>query len=159
MKIQVLATCVYLTLAYWATQHIPGLEMVFYPSLASFCVILFKREEYKKDLPKTIIAATVATVIGSLLHWLVGGIIAFFLTVLLTLFLMQRLNWTDAPVLAVALIPYFSKPLAVWSLPVAVFVSLVGLGFLLWVIHQLDRRKGDASLNNTEDHGKYSDTM
>ncbi|SDP20271.1 HPP family protein [Paenibacillus sp. yr247] len=156
MKIRILAIGLYLTLAYWASQHIPGMEMIFYPSLGSFSVILFKREENKKYLPRTIIAATVATVIGSLLHWLIGGIIAFFLTVLLTLFLMQRFNWTDAPVLAVALIPYFSKPLAVWKLPLAVFMSLVGLGFLLWFIHQLERRKGDSSLSKTIDYGKYN---
>jgi len=54
---------------------------------------------------------------------------------------MQKFSWNAAPILAVALIPFFSHPQTVWVLPLSVLCSLIGIFVPLWLVQKLDGRE------------------
>lgn len=133
--------CLYLSVAYWVSLHFPPLGMMFYPSLGSFSVILMNHNNYYKNLLQIVIGATITSTIGSVLYFVYPSIFSFFITAFITLWVMQKNNWNAAPILAVALIPFFSNPQSVWVLPLSVLCSLIGLSLPLWIAQKLDRRE------------------
>lgn len=133
--------CLYLSATYWISLHFPPLAMLFYPSLGSFSVILMHNKSYKNAIYKILIGATTTSSIGSILYFIYPSIVTFFITAFVTLWFMQRFDWTAAPILAVALIPFFSYPQSIWVLPLSVFCSLIGLIFPLWLIQKLENPK------------------
>lgn len=150
MKSVIIGT--YLCVTFWVSLHVAALSMVFYPSLGSFGFLIAYRPHEKKDLVPLAIGATVTSAVGSVLHFLAPGIIMLFVTSLITLYLMQRMNWIDAPILAVSLVPYFSHIPHIWTLPVSVLVSVIGLFIPMWLIQRLHL---DSSLTQ-EQQGRIS---
>lgn len=131
----------YLSAAYWISLHFPPLGMMFYPSLGSFSVILMKQKNDDHSLRKIILSATITSTLGSILSFFYPSIITFFITAFITFWVMQKFDWNAAPVLAVALIPFFSHPQTVWVLPLSVLCSLIGLSLPLWMVQKLNRKE------------------
>jgi len=151
MFVKLSIICLYLSVSYWIASHFSLLGMLFYPSLGSFTFLLMRRENFKKDLYKIMLGATVTSSIGSGLYFLYPSIFTFFFVALITLYIMQKFNWDAAPILAVALIPFFSHPESIWVLPFSVLCSLVGLHVPLWLIQKLENKK-QSSLSNNQIH-------
>ncbi|NOU91868.1 hypothetical protein GC093_01260 [Paenibacillus sp. LMG 31456] len=127
MNIKIFVICLYLLLIYSVSQHLPDLKMIFFPALGAFSYLFISRSFHFRDFAKMIAGASVASLISSLLFLSMTGIIPFFISTLCTILLIRKFNLNAPPILAIALIPFFSRPTHFWSLPLAVLVSLLGL--------------------------------
>lgn len=132
--------CLYLSAAYLISTHFPPLGMLFYPSLGSFSVILMRQDNFMRELLVIAVGATVTSTIGSVLFFLHPSIFSFFATAFIVLWLMGKFNWQAAPILAVALIPFFSQPETVWVLPLSALCSVIGLTIPLWIVQKLKNK-------------------
>lgn len=135
--------CLYLLFTYWLSFRTPMLHMVFYPTLAAFSFLFISRSIDKKGLYKIIGGAILASTIGSLLYFVNASFVSFFLTAFVVIWMIQKFNWNAAPILAISLIPFFSKPSSILILPLSVSCSLLGLLITLWVIQQIEKTKDD----------------
>ncbi|RKD27031.1 hypothetical protein BEP19_00185 [Ammoniphilus oxalaticus] len=133
--------CIYLCAAYWISLHYPPLGMLFYPSLGSFSVILMGQGNYLRELVVIALGATITSAIGSLLYFWYPSIFTMFVTAFTTLWLMQKFSWRAAPILAVALIPFFSHPTTIWVLPLSVLCSVICLLLPLGLVQRLEKRR------------------
>lgn len=113
--------------------------MAFYPTLGAFCFLFMRQGRPIQQTVRIIAGAVVSATIGSILYVLQPGELTFFLTTAATLFLIQLCKWDAAPIMAVALIPFFAHPAAVWMLPLAVLLSLGGLLIPIWALGRLER--------------------
>lgn len=138
MHLRSLVICSYLMVAYWASSHFSSLEMVFYPTLGAFSFLFLQRMDKFNDIKRIIIGAVIAVTIGNLFYLIDNGAISFFATAIVTISLIHHFKWNAAPILAVSLIPYFAHPASMWTLPVAVIVSLLGLLLPLWLIARFE---------------------
>ncbi|WNR44916.1 HPP family protein [Paenibacillus roseipurpureus] len=125
--------------AYWASYHFPSMKMVFYPTLGAFSFLFIHRVDNIKEVRRIIAGALIAVTMGSFLYSISTGAISFFLTALVTITLIQFFKWNAAPILAVSFIPYFAHPVSFWALPMAVFVSLLGLLVSIWLIGKVEK--------------------
>ncbi|BAU27850.1 hypothetical protein DFP93_10920 [Aneurinibacillus soli] len=141
MLIKSVIICVYLLFTYWLSFRTPALHMVFYPTLAAFSFLFMSRSTDKKNVYKIVGGAILASTIGSSLYFVNSGFVSFFLTSFVIIWMIQKFNWNAAPILAVSLVPYFSKPPSVWIFPLSVSCSLLGLLVTLWVIQQVEKTK------------------
>jgi hypothetical protein len=116
-----------LLLIYWVSQHLPALKMIFYPTLGAFSYLFISRTFDFKDFAKMIAGASAASLISSSLFLSMTGFLPFFTATLCTILLIRKFNLNAPPILAIALIPFFSQPTSIWSLPLAVLISLTGL--------------------------------
>ncbi|MBD0382516.1 HPP family protein [Paenibacillus sedimenti] len=139
MLLRSLIVCFYLVAAYWASYHFPSMKMVFYPTLGAFSFLFMHRVDQIKDLGRIIIGAMISVTIGSLLYSVSTGAISFFVTAIITIWLIQFFKWNAAPIMSVSLIPYFAHPASIWALPAAVLISLVGLLVPILVIGRLEQ--------------------
>lgn len=126
--------CFYLLLIYWISQHIPGVKMLFYPTLGAFSYLFISRTFAFKDFTKLIMGASAASLISSALYISNAGFISFFAATISTIILIQRFRLNAPPILAIALVPFFTHPDNLWSLPLAVLVSLTGLLMTLLLV-------------------------
>ncbi|RKN85895.1 hypothetical protein [Paenibacillus ginsengarvi] len=117
----------YLLAAYWLSSHFGILKMCFYPTLGAFGYFFISRSLNRSEALKVIAAAVTASATGSVLHALSPGAVAFVLTCIVTICLIQLIRIHAAPILAVAFIPFFAPLPAIWTLPVFVCGSLLGL--------------------------------
>ncbi|MDF2719867.1 MAG: hypothetical protein K0R28_6792 [Paenibacillus sp.] len=127
MWIKSAVICCYLLVAYWLSSHFGILKMCFYPTLGAFSYFFISRSLSKHESAKVVTAAVAASAAGSLLHAVSPGPLAFLLTCILTIAAIQLIRIQAAPILAVSLIPFFAPLPAVWTLPVFVCASLMGL--------------------------------
>lgn len=132
VRIRLLMICFYLTFVYWASSHIAVDNVLFYPTLGAFSYFFVSRSMSKAESLKTILAAVIGVTCGSRLHMLSAGIITFLITCLIAISILHILKIHAAPVVAVSLIPFFSKTPSFWVLPVSVLCSLSGLLLVLW---------------------------
>jgi len=139
MYLRSLIICSYLMIAYWVSTQFPSLKMVFYPTLGAFSFIFIQRVGQMKDVKRIILGAAIASTIGSMMYALDNGVMSFFATAIITISLIHFFKWNAAPILAVSLIPYFAHPVSIWTLPVAVVVSLIGLLLTLWLIGKIEQ--------------------
>ncbi|MNK61707.1 hypothetical protein D3C87_808700 [compost metagenome] len=139
MFLRSLVICSYLAIIYCASNQVPSLRMVFFPTLGAFSFLFIHREGHIKDIRRIIIGAIIAATLGSLFYTIDTGVLSFFATAILTISLIKFFQWNAAPILAVSLIPYFSHPVSIWALPVAVMASLVGLVLTLWFIVKIEQ--------------------
>jgi len=130
--VRLFTICLYLTFVYWASSHISVDNVLFYPTLGAFSYFFVSRSMSKAESLKTILAAVIGVTCGSRLHMLSAGIITFLITCLIAIALLRILKIHAAPVVAVSLIPFFSKTPSFWVLPVSVLCSLSGLLLVLW---------------------------
>lgn len=138
MWIKSAVICSYLLVAYWLSSHFGILKMCFYPTLGAFSYFFISRSLNKNEASKVVAAAVAASAAGSVFHLLSPGPLAFLLTCILTIAIIQFIKIQAAPILAVALIPFFAPLPAVWTLPVFVCGSLIGLLAALKVSNGLE---------------------
>lgn len=131
MNIKTWAICFYLLIIYWVSRHVPDIRMIFYPTLGAFSYLFISRSFSLKDFGKLIAGACAASLISSAFYLSHTGIISFFASTLCTILLIRKLKLNAPPVLAIALVPYFAPPEHIWTLPLAVLVSLSGLLLVL----------------------------
>ncbi|MBW7475226.1 HPP family protein [Paenibacillus oenotherae] len=147
MHLRSVIICSYLMVAYWASSHFASLEMVFYPTLGAFSFLFLQRMDKFNDIKRIIIGAVIAVTIGNLFYMFDSGALSFFATAIVTISLIHYFKWNAAPILAVSLIPYFAHPVSMWTMPVAVIVSLLGLLLPLWLITRFESlKKGSLSI-------------
>lgn len=139
MFLRSLVMCCYLMGAYWASYHFPSMKMVFYPTLGAFCFLFMHRVDQIKDIGRITMGAIIAVTLGSTMYAISHGAISFFITAILTISLIQWFKWNAAPILSVSIIPYFAHSVSFWALPVAVFVSLLGLVGSIWLIGKVEQ--------------------
>ncbi|RUT35782.1 hypothetical protein EJP77_01835 [Paenibacillus zeisoli] len=139
MFLRSLVICSYLAIIYCASNQIPSLKMVFFPTLGAFSFLFIHRVGPIKDIGRIIIGAIIAATLGSLFYAIDTGVVSFFATAIITISLIKLFRWNAAPILAVSLIPYFSHPVSIWALPAAVMASLIGLVLTLWFIGKIEQ--------------------
>ncbi|GAA3410423.1 hypothetical protein ACFFNY_21755 [Paenibacillus hodogayensis] len=119
--------CGYLLVAYWLSSHFGLLKMCFYPSLGAFSYFFISRNLQKTETVKLVGAAIAVAAAGSALNALHPSSVAFLLTCIMALGIIHFIRIQAAPLLAVALIPFFAPLPHLWTLPVFVGMSLLGL--------------------------------
>ncbi|MGE5703307.1 MAG: hypothetical protein ACM32O_12325 [Clostridia bacterium] len=132
--------CLYLLLAYWVSLFTPMLKMFFFPTLGAIAFFFMGRTSDFKHLITISLFTMIASIIGSVFYFFNPGSLSFFLTCLITIFMIQLWKINAAPVLAVALIPFFAHPATVWLFPLSVFGALTGLLFTLWISGKLEEQ-------------------
>lgn len=108
--------------------------MLFYPTLGAFSYLFISRTFDVKDFSKLIAGAFAASLVSSVLFISNAGFISFFAATVSTIILIQKFRLNAPPILAIALVPYFTHPVSLWTLPSAVLVSLSGLLLTLWLV-------------------------
>lgn len=132
MFIKLLMVCFYLTFVYWVSFQTSAFHMLFYPTLGAFSYFFISRSISNRELLKIICAAVIGVTCSSILHLLYPGIVTFFITCVVTVSMIHFLKLKAAPIVAVSLVPYFSKLSSVWIFPVSVLCSLGGLLLVLY---------------------------
>lgn len=138
MVIRSLVACFYLLFAFWISSSTSELKMFFYPTLGAFCYFFISRTLDNKNALKII--TVVAAMASSFLHYLNPGMLTLFIICLLTLFMINFFKLNAAPIVAVALIPYFSNTSSIWLLPISVLCSLAGLFVTLHITYYLEAK-------------------
>lgn len=138
MILKPIVVCLYLALAYWLSSQNPMLKMLFFPTLAAIAFFFMSRATQLKELFKVSAAAIVASTIGSIFFFLHSGVLSFLITCLLTISFILICKINAAPVLAVAVIPFFAHPPLVWLFPVSIIFTLAGLVLVLWSCQRLE---------------------
>ncbi|WP_182914385.1 HPP family protein [Paenibacillus sp. 1011MAR3C5] len=131
MQLKTYAICSYILFIYWVSSHIPQMHSLFFPTLGAFSLLFISRPLNHTELRNIAVGAITASAIGSLFVHLSTGILSLLATLLIVLGLMKKLNWNAPPILAVALIPFFTQPPSVWIIPVSVACTLAGLLVIL----------------------------
>lgn len=137
MDIRTAAIVLYLLLIYWLSLSVPALKTLFFPTLGAFSYLFLSRTFKLKELLKLVTGAGAASLIGSLFFLSHTGVLAFLLTAACTITMIRRFHLNAPPILAVALIPYFSHPAGWWNLTLAVLSSLIGLVVILGLSEML----------------------
>ncbi|TVY01897.1 hypothetical protein [Paenibacillus cremeus] len=127
MDIKTIAIALYLLLIYWLSQSFPTLKPLFYPTLGAFSYLFVSRTFAIKDLMRLVAGAAAASTLGSVLFLTGSGLWAFLVTSLCTILLIRKFHLNAPPIMAVALIPFFSQAVHWWVLPLSVSASLSGL--------------------------------
>lgn len=127
MRFKVIAICFYVTLIYWISLQFQTLHTLFFPTIGAFSLLFILKPFKQKEMWKIALGAVISSVIGSLLVQLNAGALSLLATLLIVTSLILKFNWNAPPILAVALIPFFSKPEVVWAAPLSVCGVLIGL--------------------------------
>lgn len=142
MTLKPIAVCLYLALAYWISSVNPMLKMFFFPTLAAIAFFFMSRVNQMKELFTISAAAIAASLIGSIIFFIDSGVFSFLITCLITISLILYYKITAAPVLAVAVIPFFAHPAMMWLFPLSLSLTLVGLIAVLWMCQKLETQFG-----------------
>lgn len=127
MRIRTYAICLYIIMIYWISLHIPYMHSLFFPTLGAFSLLFISRPFEKSQLRKIALGAVFSSCIGSILNHWNPGVLSLLLTLLIVIFCINRLNLNAPPILAVALIPFFTQPTQLWVIPLSVCGALLGL--------------------------------
>ncbi|MEI7025217.1 hypothetical protein [Paenibacillus sp. y28] len=138
MVLKSLIISLYLLGAYWASLQFPALHMIFFPTLGAFCYLFLTRKYDMKEVSRISVGAVVSSTFGSIMYMLDWGLPAFFVTCLMTIWMIRRWHWNAPPIVAVALIPFFSHPAPVWGFPLSVLLALAGLHVTIWLLQAAD---------------------
>jgi hypothetical protein len=154
MDFKTVTVCAYLMGTYWISTHFPYMNLIFYPTLGAFSFLFVSRPHTMKDLVRVAGGAVIVSIVGCLMFTVDQGIISFFLTSLLSVWLIRKFRWNAPPLLAVALIPFFAHPPSIWIIPICVSTSLAGLLLTLlmaeFVMVRVRQPRAAASLARTE---------
>lgn len=141
MTLKAIGICLYITFIYWVSLQVPALHALFYPTLGSFSFLFISRSFQIKDFLRIVLGAAAASIVGTSLYFLDEGVLSLIATTAIVITLITRFKLNAPPVLAVAFIPYFSRPEVFWLLPVSVVGTLAGLLLTLGLLHAVGRRK------------------
>jgi len=125
MVFRSIVLCLYLASLYGLSHQMDELRMVFYPTLGAFGYLFLVRSV--KEMFKIVSAAVLAVTVGSLLYALSSGMLSFFVTAIMAVMFIQKLRLNAAPVVAVSFVPFFANPADIWSIPLSICGSLLGL--------------------------------
>lgn len=140
MFIKLFMVCVYLTFAYWMSFHISPSKMFFFPTLGAFSYFFISHSMSTTESLKIICAAVIGVTCSSILHFLHPGVVTFFITCVVIISMLHMFKLKAAPIIAVSLIPYFSKLSSVWILPISVLCSLAGLFLALYFAQLIETK-------------------
>jgi len=132
--------CLYLMFIYWLSSLNPLLKMLFYPTLGAIAFFFITRVTEVRGLIKISVAAATASTIGSFLYFSDFGLSAFFITSLVTIFMIQYFKLNAAPILAISLLPFYAHPEAMWTIPLSVSCSLSGLILTLCLSQKIEEK-------------------
>ncbi|MBD3917672.1 HPP family protein [Paenibacillus sp. PR3] len=138
-KTRAIMASLYMMFIYWASTQFPDVHTLFFPTLGAFCLLFLKRTQERKAQFNIMIGAIIGACIGTTLYTIDHGPITFFINALLMIGLITKMKWNAPPIMAVSFIPFFSHPKVIWSLPVSVAVSLVGLLAMLWLTEAVEQ--------------------
>ncbi|WP_339205463.1 HPP family protein [Paenibacillus sp. FSL K6-3182] len=140
MRIRTYAICLYIILIYWVSLHIPYMHSLFFPTLGAFSLLFISRPFEKSQLRKIALGAVFSSCIGSILNHWNPGVLSLLLTLLIVIFCINRLKLNAPPILAVALIPFFTQPTQLWVIPLSVCGALLGLLVTLSAAVYIEKR-------------------
>ena len=142
MNLKSIVICLYAMLIYWCSQHFTFLDTLFFPTLGAFSLLFISRTYHLAEFRNIIFGAFLCSIIGTALYYISPGVISLFINAVITIWMINRFKWNAPPIIAVAFIPYFSKSTHLWAIPLSVGVALVGLMFILLIVHRAENRWG-----------------
>lgn len=131
MKLSVFAACGYLGLVYFAAGHVQGLHPLFFPALGAFAYLMITRRSAWQEMLQMTAGTIICSFIGSILSLLHPNTVFLVVDALLVYWMIHRLKWNAPPIIAVSLIPFFSRSPDWWTFPVSGGAALIGLAFTL----------------------------
>nr|WP_281272047.1 HPP family protein [Paenibacillus cellulosilyticus] len=123
---------------YWASTQFPDVHTLFFPTLGAFCLLFMMRSQERKAQINITIGAIIGACIGTTLYTIDHGPLMFFINALVMIGLITKMKWNAPPIMAISFIPFFTHPKVIWSLPVSVAASLVGLIAMLWLTEAIE---------------------
>jgi len=140
MNIKIAAICLYITLIYWLSLHYPSLHMMFFPTLGAFSLLFATRSLELKELGKISFGAILSSIIGTFMFYLDAGVFSLLANMLITIWLITKFKWNAPPILAVSFIPFFARTPELWTVPLSVCGSLLGLLLTLTLTLAVEKR-------------------
>ena len=131
MKLKAFAACGYLGLVYFAAGRVQGLHPLFFPALGAFAYLMITRQSAWREMLKMTAGTIVCSFIGSILSLLHPSSVFLVIDGLLVFWMIHRFKWNAPPIIAVSLIPFFSRSPDWWTFPVSSGIALIGLTLTL----------------------------
>jgi Predicted membrane protein len=141
MNLKTIAICLYVVLIYWLSLHISFLDTLFFPTLGAFSFLFLSRSSSISEVGRVTFGAVISSGIGTVLYYIYPSPLSLFINVIITIYLINRFKWNAPPIVAVALIPFFSHSAHHWVIPISVCTAMLGLMFVLYVAQQLESRR------------------
>ncbi|MCM3631285.1 HPP family protein [Paenibacillus glycanilyticus] len=141
MNLKTIALCLYVMLIYWLSLHFSFLDTLFFPTLGAFSFLFISRSSTIAEVGKITFGAVVSSVLGTVLYYIYPSPISLFINVLITIWLINKFKWNAPPIVAVALIPFFSHSPNHWFIPLSVCVALLGLMLVLYIVRVIESRR------------------
>lgn len=124
---KIAAVCFYVGSIYWLSLRYPSFHTLFFPTLGSFSLVFSTLTFTKAKIYRIFLGAMVSSVLGTCLHVANPGVVSLFINTVVVIWLIRRYKWEAPAILAVSFIPFFSQATDLWTVPVTVFFSLLGL--------------------------------
>ena len=144
MNLKTIVICLYVGLIYWLSLHFSFLDTLFFPTLGAFSFLFLSRSSTISEVGKVTFGAVVSSGIGTLLYYIYPSAISLFVNVIITIWLINKFKWNAPPIVAVALIPFFSHSAHHWAIPLSVCAALLGLMLVLYIAGLVESRRATA---------------
>ncbi|MGO4108681.1 HPP family protein [Paenibacillus sp. YAF4_2] len=144
MNLKTIVICLYVGLIYWLSLHFSFLDTLFFPTLGAFSFLFLSRSSTISEVGKVTFGAVVSSGIGTLLYYIYPSAISLFVNVIITIWLINKFKWNAPPIVAVALIPFFSHSAHHWAIPLSVCAALLGLMLVLYIAGLVESRRTTA---------------
>lgn len=140
MILKSIAICSYLTLLYWMSTHFSELHMIFFPTLGAFGFICITRTVDLRWIMKICVGAVASSVIGASIYTLHSGVLSLLAVTLITIWMIHHFKLNAPPILAISLIPFFSKSGSIMIMPLSVSLALLGLLAVTSVLYLVEHK-------------------
>ncbi|CAM3422197.1 HPP family protein [Paenibacillus lupini] len=144
MNLKTIVICLYVGLIYWLSLHFSFLDTLFFPTLGAFSFLFLSRSSTISEVGKVTFGAVVSSGVGTLLYYIYPSTISLFINVIITIWLINKFKWNAPPIVAVALIPFFSHSAHHWAIPLSVCAALLGLMLVLYIAGLVESRRATA---------------
>jgi uncharacterized membrane protein YgaE (UPF0421/DUF939 family) len=141
MNLKTIVICLYVVLIYWLSLHFTFLDTLFFPTLGAFSFLFLSRSSTISEVGKVTFGAVVSSGVGTLLYYIYPSAISLFINVIITIWLINKFKWNAPPIVAVALIPFFSHSTHHWAIPLSVCAALLGLMLVLYIAQLVESRR------------------
>ncbi|SFE87851.1 HPP family protein [Paenibacillus catalpae] len=141
MNLKTIAICLYVVLIYWLSLHISFLDTLFFPTLGAFSFLFLSRSSSISEVGRITFGAVVSSTLGTVLYYIYPSPVSLFINVVITIWLINKFKWNAPPIVAVALIPFFSHSAHHWAIPLSVCAAMLGLMLVLYVARQIESRR------------------
>lgn len=143
MNFKMIVICIYIMLIYWLSLRISYLDTLFFPTVGAFSFLYISRSLRFSEISKITLGAFISSAVGTLFFFIYPSPISLFANVLITMWLVTKFKWNAPPIVAVALIPFFSHSTHHWFIPLSVCGVLLGLMLVLFVAERMERKWAD----------------